>query len=105
MVWRRLCENASKKGEVKQGVVMSKPKAFLCLLVALAFVAFGVTQSAFAKPATSRSVSVNRSSSSQTFVSFSQFLTNVAHARSTDYASLATTRVQNQQAFAAVQAN
>lgn len=83
---------------------MSKLKVILSLLAALAIVAFGVTQSAFAKPSTSRSAFVSLSSSSHTFVSFSQFLTDVAHAHYSEYTRLATTQVQNQQAFAAMQA-
>lgn len=72
---------------------MWKPKAILYLLAALAIVAFGTTQSAFANSSTSRRVFVSLSSSSQSFVPFSQFLTNVANAHYSDYAALATTRI------------
>ena len=83
---------------------MLKPKALLCLLAAFAIVAFGVatSQSAFANTSTSRSASASLSSSSQTFVSFSQFLTNVANARYSDYAGRAPASVQNEQAFGAM---
>ena len=83
---------------------MLKSKALLRLLAALAIVAFGVatSQSTFARTPTSRSASASLSSSPQTFVSFSQFLTNVANAHYSDYTGLATTSVQNEQAFEAM---
>lgn len=81
---------------------MLKPKALLCLLAAFALIVFGVvtSQSASANTLTPRRASASHSS--QTFVSFSQFLTNVAQAQYTDYAGQPTTTIQNQQAFEAM---